>query len=56
MNKQALGRIVAGFKRERGFISAATQCARAAIHDVFRAPSRAEIESMACGAVMDVAS
>jgi hypothetical protein len=36
INKQALGRIVAAFKRERVFISAATHFGRAVVHDVFR--------------------
>jgi hypothetical protein len=36
INKQALGRIVAAFERERVFISAPTQFGRAAVHDAFR--------------------
>jgi hypothetical protein len=36
INKQALGRIVAAFERERVFISASTQFGRAAVHDAFR--------------------
>jgi hypothetical protein len=36
INEQALGRIVAGLKRERGFISAPTQLESAAVHGVFR--------------------
>jgi hypothetical protein len=36
MNEQALGRIVAGLKREGGFISAPTQSASAVVHGVFR--------------------
>jgi hypothetical protein len=36
INEQALGRIVAGLKRERGFISPPTQLESAAVHGVFR--------------------
>jgi hypothetical protein len=36
INKQALGRIVAAFERERVFISAPTQFGRAIVHDAFR--------------------
>lgn len=36
INKQALGRIVAAFERERVFISPLTQFGRAIVHDAFR--------------------
>jgi hypothetical protein len=51
INKQALGRIVAGFKRERGFISAATQRAWTAVHDAFTTPLQSAVEGIAkrCG-------
>jgi hypothetical protein len=55
INKQALGRIVAGFKRERGFISAATQCAWAAVHDAFTTPFQTAVEDVACGTVIHIA-